>query len=44
MQKGRSFEKEIEKVHDIINKNGGHTHKNYAHRLQNGTYIKRRAV
>lgn len=39
MQKGRSFEKEIEKVIDFINKNGGHAHKNYAHRLQDGTYI-----
>lgn len=40
MQKGRSFEKQIEKVIEYIEKLGFHGHKNYAKRLQNGTYIK----
>ena len=39
MQKGRSFEKQIEKVIDYIEKLGFHGHKNYAKRLQDGTYI-----
>ena len=39
MQKGRSFEKQIEKVMDHINSTGGHAHKNYAKRLEDGTYI-----
>lgn len=40
MQKGRSFEKEIEKVIDYVEKLGFHGHKNYPKRLENGTYIK----
>ena len=39
MQKGHSFEKQIEKVIDYIEKLGFHGHKNYAKRLQDGTYI-----
>ena len=39
MQKGRSFEKQIEKVIDHIEKLGFHGHKNYAKRLEDGTYI-----
>lgn len=39
MQKGREFEKQIEKVIDYINSIGGHAHKNYAKRLEDGTYI-----
>lgn len=39
MQKGRSFEKQIEKVIDHIQKLGFHGHKNYAKRLEDGTYI-----
>lgn len=40
MQKGRSFEKQIEKVIEYIEALGFHGHKNYANRLENGTYIK----
>ena len=40
MQKGRNFEKQVEKVIEYIEKLGFHGHKNYAHRLQSGTYIK----
>lgn len=39
MQKGRGFEKQIEKVIDHIEKLGFHGHKNYAKRLEDGTYI-----
>lgn len=39
MQRGHPFEKEIEKVIEYIEKIGGHGHKNYAKRLQDGTYI-----
>lgn len=39
MQSGRSFEKQIEKVIEYIEKLGFHGHKNYARRLQDGTYI-----
>lgn len=39
MQKGRSFEKQIEKVIEYIEKLGFHGHKNYARRLEDGTYI-----
>ena len=37
---GRSFEKQIEKVIEYIEKLGFHGHKNYAKRLEDGTYIK----
>lgn len=40
MQNGRSFEKQIEKVIEYIESKGYHGHKNYAQRLQDGTYIK----
>lgn len=40
MQKGRSFEKQIEKVIEYIEQLGFHGHKNQAQRLQDGTYIK----
>ena len=36
---GRKFEKQIEKVLDYINSIGGHAHKNYAKRLEDGTYL-----
>ncbi len=39
MQKGGSFEKQIKKVIDYIEKLGFHGHKNYARRLEDGTYI-----
>ena len=39
MQKGRSFEKQIEKVIEYIEKIGFHGHKNYPKRLQDGTYL-----
>lgn len=39
MQKGRSFEKQIEKVIEYVEKIGFHGHKNYAKRLEDGTYI-----
>lgn len=39
MQKGKYFEKQIEKVIEYVEKMGGHGHKNHAERLQNGTYI-----
>ena len=39
MQKGRSFEKEIEKILKYIEKLGFHGHKNYPKRLQDGTYL-----
>ena len=39
MQKGRSFEKQIEKVIEYVGKIGFHGHKNYAKRLEDGTYI-----
>jgi penicillin-binding protein-related factor A (putative recombinase) len=40
MQKGRAFEKQVEKVADYINASGGHAHKNHAERTLEGTYIK----
>lgn len=40
MQRGRNFEKQIEKVIEYIEKLGFHGHKNYANRLLDGTYIK----
>ena len=40
MQRGRSFEKQIEKVCEYVEKIGGHAHKNHPKRLQDGTYIK----
>ena len=42
MQNGRSFEKQVEKVIEYIESLGFHGHKNYAKRLENGTYISRR--
>ena len=39
MQRGHSFEKQIEKVIEYIEKLGFHGHKNYPKRLENGTYI-----
>lgn len=39
MQKGRNFEKQIEKVIEYIEKIGFHGHKNYPKRLQDGTYL-----
>lgn len=39
MQKGRSFEKQIEKVIDYIEKLGFHGHKNYAKRTTEGLYL-----
>lgn len=39
MQKGRSFEKQIEKVIDYIEKLGFHGHKNYAKRTSKGLYL-----
>ena len=39
MQKGRNFEKEIEKVIEYIKKIGFHGHKNHPKRLQDGTYL-----
>lgn len=39
MQKGRSFEKQIEKVIEYVGKIGFHGHKNHAKRLEDGTYI-----
>lgn len=39
MQRGRKFEKEIEKVIAYIETIGGHGHKNYAHRTQDGIYL-----
>ncbi|WP_040209842.1 Holliday junction resolvase RecU [Clostridium polynesiense] len=39
MQKGRSFEKQIEKVLAHINSIGGHAHKNHPQRLADGRYI-----
>lgn len=40
MQKGHSFEKQIEKIIEYIENLGFHGHKNYAKRLEDGTYIK----
>lgn len=40
MQRGRSFEKQIEKVIEYVEQLGFHGHKNYANRLLDGTYIK----
>lgn len=40
MEKGRFFEKQIEKIIEYIEELGFHGHKNYAKRLQDGTYIK----
>lgn len=40
MQRGRYFEKEIEKVIEKVEKLGYHGHKNHADRLEDGTYIK----
>ena len=39
MQKGRSFEKQIEKVIEYIEKLGFHGHKNYAKRTSEGLYL-----
>lgn len=39
MQKGHSFEKQIEKVIDYIEKMGFHGHKNYAKRTNEGIYL-----
>lgn len=39
MQKGREFEKQIEKVIDYIEKLGFHGHKNYAKRTADGNYL-----
>lgn len=39
MQKGRSFEKQIEKVIDYIERLGFHGHKNYARRTTEGVYL-----
>lgn len=39
MQRGHSFEKQIEKVIKYIEKLGFHGHKNYPKRLEDGTYI-----
>ena len=39
MQRGHSFEKQIEKVIEYIEKLGFHGHKNYPKRLEDGTYI-----
>ena len=40
MQKGRNFERQIEKIIEYIEKLGFHGHKNYAKRLEDGTYVK----
>ncbi len=40
MQRGRSFEKQIEKVIEHIDKLGYHGHKNYAKRTNEGIYLK----
>ncbi|MBR3133371.1 MAG: Holliday junction resolvase RecU [Clostridia bacterium] len=40
MQKGRNFEKQIEKVIEYIENINFHGHKNYANRLVDGTYLK----
>lgn len=39
MQKGRSFEKQIEKVIEYIEKIGFHGHKNYAKRTSEGLFL-----
>jgi len=39
MQKGRNFEKQIEKVIDYIEKLGFHGHKNYPKRTSEGLYL-----
>ena len=39
MQRGRSFEKQIEKVIEYIEKLGFHGHKNYAKRTSEGLYL-----
>lgn len=39
MQKGHSFEKQIEKVIDYIENIGFHGHKNYAKRTNEGIYL-----
>lgn len=39
-RRGFVFENQIQKVCDYIETIGGHAHKNYAERLQDGTYIK----
>ena len=39
MQKGRSFEKQIEKVIEYIEKLGFHGHKNYEKRTEEGLYL-----
>lgn len=40
MQKGKSFEAQIDKVIEYIEKKGFHGHKNNPQRLEDGTYIK----
>lgn len=40
MQKGRDFEKRVEKVLDYIDSIGGHAHKNNAFRTIEGDFIK----
>ena len=39
-RRGYQFENQIQKVCDYVEAIGGHAHKNYAERLQDGTYIK----
>ena len=39
-RRGFIFENQIQKVCDYVEAIGGHAHKNYAERLQDGTYIK----
>ena len=39
MQRGRNFERQIEKVIDYIEKLGFHGHKNYAKRTSEGLYL-----
>ena len=38
-RRGFIFENQIKKVCDYVEAIGGHAHKNYAERLQDGTYI-----
>ena len=39
-RRGYIFENQIQKVCDYVEAIGGHAHKNYPERLQDGTYIK----
>ena len=39
-RRGYIFENQIKKVCDYVESIGGHAHKNYPERLQDGTYIK----